>query len=153
MLLNWCIKFIFQVKDQSRKISVQIGWMNFSYKDQRYIIIKSTKDHPDSGPRLYKVESSLTVQGLLPKLKDIFFPGHKSPLGSEKKFHFSVGNFNGDMLEPSMTLGEYTQGTSKQRMYLLSKQVICRHKIISFATLEPSWINPLQSYWLIWSFT
>ncbi|XP_045179245.2 uncharacterized protein LOC123538901 [Mercenaria mercenaria] len=109
-------------KQKQKLLSVNVGWMHYSYREQKYKLIKATREHPASGPRITKLDPSQTMSALLVRLKEIFFPEKRSPLGHEKKFTFSVGNFKGEALDPEMTLESYANDLSKPSIYLQTKQ-------------------------------
>jgi hypothetical protein len=113
-------------KPKERTVSVQVGWSNYSFKDQRYQLVKTTRDKPNSGPRMIKLDRKLTMSSVANTLKDLFFPQGKSPLGSQRNFTFNVGNFQGDIINRTVTVDEYVSTHTKPRLYLLSKAVsIC----------------------------
>lgn len=86
--------------------------------------MKATREHPNSGPRMVKINVNKTMEEVEKVLRDEFFPLKKSPIGSDKKFTFSVGNYKGEVIENSQTLEDYVQSiSSKPRLYLLSKRV------------------------------
>ncbi|XP_060556976.1 uncharacterized protein LOC132717506 [Ruditapes philippinarum] len=108
-------------KPKERTVSVQVGWSNYSFKDQRYQLVKTTRDKPNSGPRMIKLDRKLTMSSVANTLKDLFFPQGKSPLGSQRNFTFNVGNFQGDIINRTVTVDEYVSTHTKPRLYLLSK--------------------------------
>lgn len=80
---------IFQSKkgkniSSARLISVQVGWLNYSFKDERYKLVKATRDRPDSDPRVMKLNTNSSFESIEKILRAHYFPGRKSPIGHEK---------------------------------------------------------------------
>lgn len=111
------------MKPKERQVSIQVGWCNYSFRDQRYKLVKLTKDKQNSGPRIIKFDRSSTISSVERTLKNIFFPQEKSPFGSQKNFSFYVGTFRGECIDPSVTVDDYISSHVKPRLYLHSKLV------------------------------
>jgi hypothetical protein len=110
---------------KDRHILVHVGWMDYSFKESRFKLVKTSKQRPNSGPQTKKFETTATLENVEEQLKGIYFPCRRSVYGHESKFRFFVANYNGEKIEPFITVGEYfkERRTGQKRLYLFSRLV------------------------------
>lgn len=77
-----------------------------------------------------ELDSDLTFKEIKDQLKSVFFPNRRSFLGSERRFNFSVGNYDGQNIDENKKLYEYVGGNAKPRIYLRSK-VVSKVKLLN----------------------
>ena len=103
---------------------VMVGWLNFSYKDCKYRLVKATKSHPDSGPRNIRLKLGMEKEDLLTRLKQIFFPHQYNFMGKVTRYDCCLGTFDGKTIDLQGTVGGYAHEKfpNKVRIYLLTKE-------------------------------
>lgn len=111
------------LENKKKQISVHVGWMNYRFRDKKYHLIKGTGGNPDSGPRTIKLASQSNFKEIQEFLRSTFFPNRRSFLGVEKRFQFSVGNFDGQEINEDTKLYQFIGSSTKPRIYLLSKEI------------------------------
>lgn len=65
--------------------------MNNNYREGKYKAVKSSKLHPQAGPKKFRFRLEAAYRELLQYLKDYYFPGGNPSL--ENQFDFQLGPF------------------------------------------------------------
>ncbi|XP_060565912.1 uncharacterized protein LOC132724945 [Ruditapes philippinarum] len=104
-----------QKRPSPANLKFSIGWFNYSAKLKRYVNVRTHK-----GGGIHSIEvtshSPCIYDQIMEKMKDLFFPNGKSPLGKIALFDFTIGDNKGTIIT------EKAKITDHSRVNLLSKQ-------------------------------
>ena len=99
---------------------IQIGWMHFSNKENRYVAVRMAKG---GGTREVSFPLQATSADMMDEIKNIFFPDGMSVFGTTNAMTFKLGNFSCQEINEEFTLERYIEEhkLSKVRLYILSR--------------------------------
>ena len=120
---------VLQTTGGPKKHNVSLGWMNYSYKDNRYKQIRSSKGEKTITENILLC-STTNYEELLAKAISVFFPKGRSRRGRREKMVFALGNSKGvEIPKEGFTVEQHLKklSTQKARFYLLSKPTVSQY--------------------------
>ena len=101
---------------------IQIGWMHFNDKENRYVSVRMAKG---GGTREVSFPIQATSADMMGEIKNIFFPDGMSVFGSTNAMTFKLGNFSCQEINEEFTLEKYIEEhkLTKVRLYILSRVI------------------------------
>ncbi len=106
-------------KTCTRKL--QIGWMHYSPKLERYVSVRYSKG---GGAREISMNLHANARDIIKKARELFFPKGKSFHGDDLDMTFELGRFDCKPIkDEKFSLGKYIEVNklTRVRLYLLSK--------------------------------
>ena len=107
---------------------VQLGWLHYSEKQQRFVAVRQNKG---GGTRDIALSINATADSIIETGKELFFPGGISSFGNIDTMEFTLANYKEDTVSNVViggsvlpfTLQRYLNATKlpKARLYLASK--------------------------------
>lgn len=128
-----CIDFL-NIFYQEKPVRVNIGWLNYSFKEKRYIQVKNTAKNPGNGSTSVIIQQSSNFEETKRILEEEFFPNGKNSKGKLSGMETSLGYFTGKEIarEQFQSVGDWINEEKvlhqRARLYLLTKKKVFLHK-------------------------
>lgn len=117
-----------------KPVRVNIGWLNYSFKEKRYIQVKNTAKNPGNGSTSVIIQQSSNFEETKRILEEEFFPNGKNSKGKLSGMETSLGYFTGKEIarEQFQLVGDWINEEKvlhqRARLYLLTKKKVFLHK-------------------------
>lgn len=118
-----------------KPVRVNIGWLNYSFKEKRYIKVKNTAKNPGNGSTSVLIQQSSNCEETKRILEEEFFPNGKNSKGKLSGMETSLGYFTGKEIarEQFQSVGDWISEEKvlrqRERLYLLTKTKIFLQKV------------------------
>lgn len=118
---------------QEKPVRVNIGWLNYSFKEKRYIQVKNTAKNPGNGSTSVIIYQSSDFEETKRVLEEEFFPNGKNSKGKLSGMETSLGYFTGKEIakEQFQSVGDWINEEKvlhqRARLYLLTKKKLMRN--------------------------